>query len=236
MVKIVYFNNMYTSLKKISQLPFNEKTSTKRINPSGFYKPGSQKRKRQDVFSQILPQGQYVQQQYESNPQLYGLLPPISFELKEIQDETALQSFAKRKDNCEQNQDLDEKSEDWKINEIKILLDYLKENFSFWSKGNKTKFYNNIAKSILPNKEANAIKDKLSRLFKKYEEIKKYTNNQSGVDQKDWYCKNNVEVISMVIVEMSQLQEKIWEQKMKDEFIRKRRQLQKENKQKWNLN
>jgi hypothetical protein len=46
------------------------------------------------------------------------------------------------------------------MNEIKILLDYLKENFSSWSKGNKTKFYNNIAKSILPNKEVNAIKGK----------------------------------------------------------------------------
>jgi len=38
------------------------------------------------------------------------------------------------------------------------LLDYLKENFLFWSKGNKMKFYNNVAKNILPNKEVNAIK------------------------------------------------------------------------------
>ncbi|PKY57123.1 hypothetical protein RhiirA4_477970 [Rhizophagus irregularis] len=217
----------------MSQLPFNEKTLTKRVYPSGFYKPRSQRKKtclasqlilpknpltelqqqntpqfssqqhqqeviqplqslqqqnihpqlrQQDVFSQILPQGQYVHQQYENNPQLYGLLPPISPELEEIQDET---SFAKRKDNCEQGQDLNEKSGGWEINEIKILLDYLKENFSFWFKGNKTKFYNNIAKSILPNKEANAIKGKLSHLIKKYEKIKKH-NNQSSIDRKDW--------------------------------------------------
>jgi len=85
------------------------------------------------------------------------------------------------------------------------LLDYLKEHFASWAKGNKTKFYNNIAKSILSNKEVNAIKGKflhfisfkskiliflfvlgkLSCLIKKYEDIKKH-----------------------------QLREKIWEQKM----------------------
>jgi hypothetical protein len=125
----------------MSQLPFNEKTSIKRVNPSGSYRPGSQKKKtclaprlilpkspltelqqqnipqfssqqhqqeviqplqslqkqnihpqlrQQDIFSQILPQGQYAQQQYENNPQLYGL-PPILPELEEIHDETALQ-------------------------------------------------------------------------------------------------------------------------------------------------
>ncbi|CAB5315740.1 unnamed protein product [Rhizophagus irregularis] len=36
------------------------------------------------------------------------------------------------------------------------------------------------------NKEANAIKGKLSRLIKKYENVKKH-NNQSGVERKD--CK-----------------------------------------------
>ena len=85
------------------------------------------------------------------------------------------------------------------------MLDYLKEHFSSWAKENKTKFYNNIAKSILSNKEVNAIKGKflhfisfkskiliflfvlgkLSCLIKKYEDIKKH-NNQSGVDRKDW--------------------------------------------------
>ena len=127
------------------QLQSNERTSTKRVNPSGSYRPGSQKKKtsdisrlaprlilpknpltepqqqnvpqfssqqhkqrviqplqlqqqqnihsqlqQQDVFSQILPQGLYVQQQYENNPQLYAL-PPISPELEEIHDKTDLQ-------------------------------------------------------------------------------------------------------------------------------------------------
>ncbi|CAB4380275.1 unnamed protein product [Rhizophagus irregularis] len=58
------------------------------------------------------------------------------------------QSFAKKKGNDDQDQDLDEKSG--------------------------------------VNKEANAIKGKLSRLIKKYENVKKH-NNQSGVERKD--CK-----------------------------------------------
>src|ERR1044072_3246308 len=126
----------------MSQLQANERTSTKRVNPSNSYRPGSQKKKtnditrsasrpilpkipltelqqqnvpqfssqqykqriiqplqpqqqqniypqlqQQDVFSQILPQRLY---RYENNPQLYGL-PPISPELVEISDESALQ-------------------------------------------------------------------------------------------------------------------------------------------------
>ena len=69
------------------------------------------------------------------------------------------------RDNGNQDQDPDEKSGGWKDSEVKILLDYLQENFSFWSKGNKTKFYNDVAKNILPDKEAIAIKSKLFFLF-----------------------------------------------------------------------
>lgn len=64
-----------------------------------------------------------------------------------------------KKDDDDKNQDPDEKS-GWKNSEIEILLDYLQENFRSWSKGNKTKFYNDMAKNILPNKEAIAIKSK----------------------------------------------------------------------------
>jgi len=67
----------------------------------------------------------------------------------------------------DQNQDpSDEKSgSKWKHDEIKILLDYIQENYSTWSKGNKTKFYNDMAKSVLPNKESNAIKSKCFFIF-----------------------------------------------------------------------
>jgi hypothetical protein len=125
----------------MSQLQSNEKTLTKRGNPSGSNRPGPQKKKtsditrstpriilpktplieqqqqnflqpsskrqqqnviqpsqpqqqqnihpqlrQQDVFFQNLPQAQYFHQQYESNPQLYGL-PPV---LSEGCDEPAL--------------------------------------------------------------------------------------------------------------------------------------------------
>jgi len=127
----------------MSQLQSNEKTLTKRGNPSGSNRPGPQKKKtsdttrstpriilpktplteqqqnflqpsfqrqqqnviqpsqpqqqqnihpqlrQQDVFFQNLPQAQYFHQQYEINPQLYGL-PPVLSKLKEGCDETAL--------------------------------------------------------------------------------------------------------------------------------------------------
>jgi hypothetical protein len=73
-------------------------------------------------------------------------------------EKTSVYEQAFAEENGNDDQDLDEKSGGWKDNDIKILLDYLQENFSFWPNGNKTKFYNNVAKSVLPNKEPNAIK------------------------------------------------------------------------------
>ena len=70
-----------------------------------------------------------------------------------------------KKENHDHDQDLNEKSEGWENNKIKILFDHLQKNFTTWFKENKTKFYNNMTKNILPNKEANAIKSKLSPYF-----------------------------------------------------------------------
>ena len=50
----------------------------------------------------------------------------------------------------------------WKHDEIKVLLDYIQENYSAWSKGNKSKFYNNMVNNFLPNKES---KVNISLLF-----------------------------------------------------------------------
>ncbi|RGB29746.1 hypothetical protein C1646_672237 [Rhizophagus diaphanus] len=91
--------------------------------------------------------------------------------------------------------------------------------------GNKTKFYNNIAKSILPNKEANAIKanKSISIIDEEETEIKKEGHKKQK-------SKNNVEVISMAMVEMSQSREKIWKQKMvyKKEKLEKNHELERE--------
>ncbi|GES94467.1 hypothetical protein GLOIN_2v1771939 [Rhizophagus clarus] len=82
---------------------------------------------------------------------------------------------------------------------------------------NKTKFYNDMMKNVLFNKEANEIKSKLTRLIKMYESIKKH-NNQTETDtlieeeiveikdenkKQKHKSKNNVEVIAMAIAEMS---------------------------------
>ncbi|GES86320.1 hypothetical protein GLOIN_2v1567919 [Rhizophagus clarus] len=60
----------------------------------------------------------------------------------------------------------------WGHDKIKVLLDYIQENFSAWSKGNKTKFYNDM----------------------KYESIKKH-NNQTGNERKDWYWYDKMDMI-----------------------------------------
>ncbi|UZO24819.1 uncharacterized protein OCT59_017113 [Rhizophagus irregularis] len=125
----------------------------------------SQLQKQQQRIFHPPFQEQYVfQQQYD--PQILHLSSTL-FELDENYDETYLfrdeddeisqtciskQSHAKKKDDDDKDQDPGEKS-GWKNSEIEILLDYLQENFTSWSKGNKTKFYNDMAKNILPYKE-----------------------------------------------------------------------------------
>ncbi|CAB4395906.1 unnamed protein product [Rhizophagus irregularis] len=201
------------------QLQTNEKTSTKRICPSGSNRPGAQKKKTSDVtrstprlilpksplteqqqqnilqlpsqrqqqgviqLSQpwqqqnILPQlqqevtfqnisyGQYVP---EINPQLCKL-PPILPEIEEGCDESALLF---REDVLHDKNPQPEKT------------NISKQSFAK-KKGNDDQDQDLDEKSGV-NKEANAIKGKLSRLIKKYENVKKH-NNQSGVERKD--CK-----------------------------------------------
>ncbi|CAB4403009.1 unnamed protein product [Rhizophagus irregularis] len=106
---------------------------------------------------------------------------------------TSISKQSKKKDDDDKDQEPIEKS-GWKNSEIEILLDYLQENFTSWSKGNKTKFYNNMVKNILPNKDAIAIKNKIAHLIRKYESVKKY-NNQSEVERKDWEWYDMLDII-----------------------------------------
>ena len=117
----------------------------------------------QPVFQQNIisfQENEVEHQQYEVDPQLYGL--PPTFELEEFENQNDFNQSIVKKNNS-QNQDPDEKSGscNWENNEINILLDYLQENFSSWSKGNKTKFYNDMVKNKLLNKETSAIKSKI---------------------------------------------------------------------------
>ncbi|CAB4441054.1 unnamed protein product [Rhizophagus irregularis] len=168
------------------QVQSKEKTSTKRVNTSNTDFADAHrlsKKKQQHTLSQ---------QQYD--PQLYSLTN-TSFQQQnlnlsplEIEQDKKDEGKMEKEEDYDQNQNpSDEKSgSKWKHDEIKVLLDYIQENYSAWSKGNKSKFYNDMAKSVLPNKESSAIKSKFARLTKKYESIKKH-NNQTGKEWKDWY-------------------------------------------------
>ncbi|RGB36850.1 hypothetical protein C1646_757630 [Rhizophagus diaphanus] len=128
----------------------------------------------------------------------------------------------------------------WTCNEINILLDYVKENYSAWSEGNKTRFYDDIAKYLLHKKGGMSIKGKINKLIKNYKSIKEgkakkdwfwyekmdkifgvhenvppfLTNSkETGIIEKEAFdkIKNNVEVIT---IKMNQLQERILEKKL----------------------
>ncbi|PKY55005.1 hypothetical protein RhiirA4_474175, partial [Rhizophagus irregularis] len=57
-----------------------------------------------------------------------------------------------------------------------------------------SKWKHDEIKSVLLNKESNAIKSKLARLTKKYKSIKKY-NNQTDKERKDWYWYDKMDMI-----------------------------------------
>ncbi|GBB90260.1 hypothetical protein RclHR1_17150004 [Rhizophagus clarus] len=231
----------------MNQLQVVEKTSTKCVNSS--YKPISKKKtsnttrlssrlilpkpvqqtlplpQQQQQIGSPLPQQQQIaslpqQQQQEVQQQI----DPV---LYENYNETILVS-SYFQDDANQDQDIDERSGGWKDSEIKILLDYLQENFSSWSKGNKTKFYNDVARNILPNKEPIAIKkrkdwywyDTLDSIFGTRKNIapsflaNKLTsdkiddneeeNEVKKVGNKKQKVRSNVEVMATAIVEMNQ--------------------------------
>lgn len=65
------------------------------------------------------------------------------------------------------------------------MLQYIADNFDEYTKGNKTKLFNEMSTKVLKNKEPSAIKSKLARMIKYYGEVKTH-NEKSGVERKDW--------------------------------------------------
>jgi hypothetical protein len=83
----------------------------------------------------------------------------------------------------------------WDNDEIEALLHYLEQNFNKWLKGNKTKFYNNIARArMLPGRDKMQIKNKLSKLRDKYMHEKDATNS-TGVVPLSWKWFSKMEEI-----------------------------------------
>ncbi|GBC25623.2 hypothetical protein GLOIN_2v1780060 [Rhizophagus irregularis DAOM 181602=DAOM 197198] len=94
-----------------------------------------------------------------------------------------------------------------------VKRDYIIKNYSAWSEGNKTSFYDDIAKNVLPKKGGMSIKSKISGLIKNYILIKEAISKKTGIIEKEAFekLKNNVEVIT---IKMNQLQERILEKKL----------------------
>ncbi|RGB21483.1 hypothetical protein C1646_777909, partial [Rhizophagus diaphanus] len=93
----------------------------------------------------------FSQQQYD--PQLYSLpftLPQQqsqNFSQLEIEQiEQVRRDEGKEDGDCDQDPSDKKSGNKWGYDEIKVLLDYIQENYSAWSKGNKSKFYNEMTK------------------------------------------------------------------------------------------
>ncbi|CAB5374322.1 unnamed protein product [Rhizophagus irregularis] len=179
------------------QLQTNEKTSTKRICPSGSNRPGAQKKKTSDVTRStprlILPKSPLTEQQQQNILQLPSqrqqqgviqLSQPWQQQniLPQLQQEVTFQNISYGQYVPEINPQLCK---------LPPILPEIEEGCDESAllfredKGNDDQDQDLDEKSGV-NKEANAIKGKLSRLIKKYENVKKH-NNQSGVERKD--CK-----------------------------------------------
>ncbi|CAG8779519.1 12822_t:CDS:2, partial [Rhizophagus irregularis] len=100
-------------------------------------------------------------------------------------------------------------------------------NFDEYTKGNKTKLFNEISIKVLKNKEPNAIKSKLARMIKYYSEVKAHNeksapsfivNRSTNIDSEESLGmepktpkrskKNNVDTIAMAISTISETRER----------------------------
>ncbi|GBC35992.1 hypothetical protein GLOIN_2v1567919 [Rhizophagus irregularis DAOM 181602=DAOM 197198] len=132
-------------------------------------------------------------------------------------------NYKKKSNNKRKSSNKGESNNNWQVYEVDILLQYIADNFDEYTKGNKTKLFNEISIKVLKNKEPNAIKSKLARMIKYYSEVKAH-NEKSGVERKDWDCeeslgmepktpkrskKNNVDTIAMAISTISETRERV---------------------------
>ncbi|CAB4427065.1 unnamed protein product [Rhizophagus irregularis] len=94
-------------------------------------------------------------------------------------------NYKKKSNNKRKSGNEGESNNNWQVYEVDILLQYIADNFDEYTKGNKTKLFNEMSVKVLKNKEPNAIKSKLARMIKYYGEVKAH-NEKSGVERKDW--------------------------------------------------
>ena len=53
----------------------------------------------------------------------------------------------------------------WKDSEIELILNHIQENYSAWSSGNKTKFYEAMANNVLSQYTGEQIKNKIGGVY-----------------------------------------------------------------------
>ncbi|CAB4494386.1 unnamed protein product [Rhizophagus irregularis] len=94
-------------------------------------------------------------------------------------------NYKKKSNNKRKSGNEGKSNNNWQVYEVDILLQYIADNFDEYTKGNKTKLFNEMSVKVLKNKEPNAIKSKLARMIKYYGEVKAH-NKKSGVERKDW--------------------------------------------------
>jgi len=82
----------------------------------------------------------------------------------------------------------------WKDNEIELLLNHIQENYSAWSSGNKTKFYEAMANNVLSQYTSEQIKNKIGGLLRRYDSVKQ-KNNKTGAARVDWKLYDHMDEI-----------------------------------------
>ncbi|EXX63155.1 hypothetical protein RirG_154920 [Rhizophagus irregularis DAOM 197198w] len=107
-------------------------------------------------------------------------------------------NYKKKSNNKRKSSNKGESNNNWQVYEVDILLQYIADNFDEYTKGNKTKLFNEISIKVLKNKEPNAIKSKLARMIKYYSEVKAH-NEKSGVERKDWDWYKKMDAILVLI-------------------------------------
>ncbi|GBC18437.1 hypothetical protein GLOIN_2v1567919 [Rhizophagus irregularis DAOM 181602=DAOM 197198] len=142
-----------------------------------------------------------------------------------------------------------ESNNNWQVYEVDILLQYIADNFDEYTKGNKTKLFNEMS----VKREKTGLYEKMDAIFGTRENIapsfivNRSTDidgeESSGMEPKNTKRskKNNVDTIAMAISTMSETRERVWEKKLEleKEEVEKNHTIEmgklEVEKQKWNL-
>jgi hypothetical protein len=136
----------------------------------------------------------YSQELFVQNPDIIAVaLPRPSSEIQEV---TPLSSarVPKKKTQKTEKTGLTEEETGWNDESTGLLLSFLEENFTVYKK-NKSSFAKLAATKIFPGKLWEQIKNKLSRLVNRYNEIKEKENQTGREAQAKWKWFDRLDVL-----------------------------------------